>query len=60
MKAQPSFEATPEFEHFREVMKRLIVVPKGELDQAVKAHEEKSKKRRSAKRRAGRETTTKS
>jgi hypothetical protein len=30
-----SFESTPEFQHFREVMKKLIKVPKAELDQMV-------------------------
>jgi hypothetical protein len=30
-----SFESTPEFQHFREVMRKLIKVPKAEVDQMV-------------------------
>jgi hypothetical protein len=31
------FEATPEFEHFRKVMRRVIAVPKKRLDELVEA-----------------------
>lgn len=32
-----SFDSTPAFRHFHAVMKKLIAVPKAELDQMVKA-----------------------
>lgn len=43
------FEATPEFRHFRTVMRRVVAVPKAELDAMVKASKEgrKPKRRRS-------------
>lgn len=51
MKPEPeAFESTPEFQHFKGVMRRLLAVPKSELDKLVQ-----SKKKRSAKRRAGRQ-----
>jgi hypothetical protein len=31
-----SFESTPEFQHFRDVMRKLIKVPKAEVDQMVR------------------------
>lgn len=37
-----SFDSTPEFQHFREVMKKLITVPKAELDQLVQAAKDAS------------------
>lgn len=37
-----SFNSTPAFQHFREVMRKLIAVPKAELDQMVNAAKEAS------------------
>ena len=43
MKSDPSpFESTPKFQHFREVMKRVIAVPKAEIDRRLKASSEAS------------------
>jgi hypothetical protein len=39
-----AFDKTPEFAHFRDVMKRLIAVPKAELDEQVRLHAEESRK----------------
>ena len=39
---KPSFDSTPEFQHFRAVMKKLIAVPKAELDEMVKAAKDQS------------------
>ena len=36
--AREAFEATPEFANFREGMKRLLQVPKVELDEAVREY----------------------
>jgi hypothetical protein len=36
------FESTPEFEHFRKVMRRVVGVPKKRLDALVKAAKENS------------------
>ena len=36
MKAALSFESRPQFQHFREVMQKIITVPKTELDRLVK------------------------
>jgi len=44
------FDSAPEFQHFKDVMGLLLAVPKSELDKLVR-----SKKKRSAKRRAGRQ-----
>lgn len=38
----PSFSATPEFLHFKNVMRNLVVVPKSELDQLVRESKEHS------------------
>jgi hypothetical protein len=40
---KPAFEKTADFAHFREVMKRLVAVPKAELDEQVRLDEERSK-----------------
>jgi hypothetical protein len=37
---EPTFDATPEFRHFKEVMRGVISVPKARLDELV----EKAKK----------------
>ena len=37
-----SFDTTPAFQHFREVMRKLIAVPKAELDQMVQAAKDSS------------------
>ena len=45
MKSVPvptSFDSTPEFQHFKEVMRKLVAVPKAELDALVKAAKEAS------------------
>jgi hypothetical protein len=34
--ASSSFESTPEFQHFRDVMQKIIKVPKTELDRLVR------------------------
>jgi hypothetical protein len=38
-----AFEKTPEFKRFTSVMKRLIAVPKAELDEQVRLHNERSR-----------------
>lgn len=38
------FEATPEFRHFKETMRKLITVPKAELDRQVKEYGKRSPK----------------
>jgi|SRR5580704_4544606 hypothetical protein len=38
----PLFSATPEFRHFKNVMRRLLAVPKSELDQLVSESNEHS------------------
>jgi hypothetical protein len=45
MKPAP-FEQTPEFKNFTDVMKRLACVPKTELDEQVRKHEQESPKKR--------------
>jgi hypothetical protein len=41
MKAAPSFDSTPEFQHFKDVMRGVLAVPKNRLDELVaKAKEE--------------------
>jgi hypothetical protein len=42
MKPASSFESTPEFRHFREVMQKIIKVPKAELDRLVREAAEAS------------------
>lgn len=44
MKSEDSatFDSTPEFHHFREVMKRVIAVPKAEIERRIKASKEHS------------------
>ena len=42
------FESTPEFQHFREVMKRVIAVPKAEIDRRLKASSEASPRKGNA------------
>lgn len=37
-----SFDASPEFQHFRDVMRKLMAVPKAELDQLVQAAKDSS------------------
>jgi len=37
-----SFDSKPEFQHFKNVMRKLIAVPKAELDALVKAAKEAS------------------
>jgi hypothetical protein len=39
-----AFERTLEFQHFKEVMTRLVAVPKTELDEQVRLHQEQSRK----------------
>jgi hypothetical protein len=41
MKAAP-FDSTPEFKHFKEVMRRVLAVPKKRLDKLVADAKEKS------------------
>jgi hypothetical protein len=48
MKPAP-FEHTPEFQHFTEAMRRLIAVPKVELDEQIKKHETETVKAQSRK-----------
>lgn len=42
MKSAPSFNSTPEFQHFKSVMRKLIAVPKAEVDELVLASKESS------------------
>jgi len=37
-----SFDSTPEFAHFKDVMRKLIAVPKAEVDELVKASKDAS------------------
>jgi uncharacterized tellurite resistance protein B-like protein len=41
MKAAP-FDSTPEFQHFKEVMRQVLAVPKKRLDELVRAAKENS------------------
>ncbi len=50
------FESTPEFQHFRDVMRKVIAVPKAELDARVKASADASP-RKSNPRSPGRKRT---
>ena len=42
MKSAPSFDSTPAFQHFKDVMRNLIAVPKAEVDELVRAAKESS------------------
>ena len=42
MKSAPSFDSTPEFKHFKDVMRKLIAVPKAEVNELVLASKESS------------------
>jgi len=37
-----SFDSTPEFQHFKSTMRKLLAVPKTELDEMVRAAKESS------------------
>jgi len=39
---EPAFDATPEFKRFKEVMRRVIAVPKERLNELVREAKEKS------------------
>lgn len=39
---EPSFDSTPEFQHFREVMRGVLAVPKKRLDELVSEAKENS------------------
>jgi hypothetical protein len=39
---EPSFDATPEFEQFKSVMRRVITVPKERLDELVQQAKKES------------------
>lgn len=39
---EPAFDATPEFQHFTEVMRGVLSVPKKRLDELVAAAKENS------------------
>ena len=41
MKAEP-FDSTPEFQHFKEVMRAVLAVPKKRLDELVRIAKERS------------------
>lgn len=47
MKPAP-FEQTPEFKSFSEAMRKLVSVPKAELDEQVRLHEKESAEKRKA------------
>jgi hypothetical protein len=36
------FDSTPEFDHFKKVMKRILAIPKSELDGKVKGAKKRS------------------
>jgi uncharacterized tellurite resistance protein B-like protein len=42
MKESPAFDKSPEFQHFKEVMKEVLAVPKERLDQLLKKAKDKS------------------
>jgi hypothetical protein len=42
MKSAPSFDSTPAFQHFKDVMRKLIAVPKAEVDKMVLISKEAS------------------
>jgi hypothetical protein len=39
---EPSFDSTPEFRHFKEVMRGVLTVPKKRLDELVREAKENS------------------
>jgi hypothetical protein len=39
---EPSFDSTPEFQHFRDVMRGVLAVPKTRLDELVQAAKDES------------------
>jgi hypothetical protein len=39
---EPSFDSTPEFQHFRDVMRGVLAVPKARLDALLEAAKENS------------------
>jgi len=39
---EPAFDATPEFEHFTDVMRSILTVPKKRLDELVRDAKENS------------------
>jgi hypothetical protein len=66
MKAEP-FDSTPEFKHFKEVMRGVLAVPKERLDELVRKAKEESPrngnlhapgKKRALKRRRNRNDST--
>lgn len=42
MKAEPSFNSTAEFRHFKEVMRGVLAVPKERLDELVRVAKDES------------------
>lgn len=42
MKTKDPFTSTPEFEHFSDVMKKLLAVPKSEVDRMVRVAKKNS------------------
>jgi len=40
---QTAFEKTKSFAHFKDVARRLVAVPKSELDEQLRLHEKQSK-----------------
>ena len=42
MKSAPSFDSTPEFQHFTNIMRNLITVSKTELDELVRVSKDSS------------------
>jgi hypothetical protein len=39
---EPAFDSTPEFQHFKKVMRGVLAVPKARLDELVQAAKESS------------------
>jgi hypothetical protein len=39
---EPSFDSTPEFRHFKTVMREVLAVPKKRLDELIRAAKEES------------------
>jgi hypothetical protein len=42
---EPAFDATPEFQHFKDVMRRVLKVPKARLDELVHEAQRESPRR---------------
>jgi hypothetical protein len=42
MGSSAPFDSTPEFQHFKGVMKRVIAIPKADLDERLRISEEQS------------------